>query len=174
MAVQVVVNGLCRVYLDTGAANALEELGRTRNGADVTLESRFVDVPGDEFGGEEGPPVDVQYLGAIARVRLELTKFDDAVADKVRAVLYDGTAGTPMGPGTLVFQDRQEFRLLLKTVRKPMNFERAFPRQAVEQNKGTKFSTLVVEFECHEDDVGVLYNESIAESTEESSGSSES
>ena len=152
MASAIQVRGACQVKVGTGEADALEELGYTRNGADITLESMFLDVPGDQNGGDDGPPIDVQYLGDIARVRLELTKWDEAVADKAIPRVKGGTPGTPSLSGTLMFQDSKCYRLLLNSPSEPRNFLRAFPRMPIEINAGTKFSTLVVEFECHKDD----------------------
>ena len=159
MAEIVVVRGACQVRVATGEDSALETLGYTRNGADITLESMFLDVPGDQNGGDDGPPIDVQYLGDIARVRLELTKWDEAVADKLLPRLRGGTAGTPGAPGTLMFQDSKSYRLLLNSASEPRNFLRTFPRMPIEMNAGTKFTTLVIEFECHENENGILYNE---------------
>lgn len=161
MANQVNVDGAALVKVGTGDADALEILGYTRNGAEVTHEAFFIDVPGDENGGDEGPPVEVEELGEISRVRCELTKFDEAVANKVRCRLKGGTAGTKATPGTLVFADSKSFRLAIVTTNRPLDFPRAIPRAAIEINKGTKFSTLIVEFECHKNASDVLYDGTI-------------
>ena len=63
MPPQIQVAGLAPIKVDG------ELLGYTRNGADTTKEAYWLDVPGDENGGDDGPPIDVQYLGEIARVR---------------------------------------------------------------------------------------------------------
>lgn len=161
MAVAIHVAGLATIKVDTGDANALETLGYTRDGTEITEEARFIDVPGDENGGDEGPPVDVQYLGETARIRLELTKYDSAVAAKVFPRLYGGTDGQPGTAGTLMFGDSKTYRLLIHTIAEPYNYPRAFPRGAVELNKGTRFSTLVLEFEAHKDGNGVLRNATV-------------
>jgi len=153
------VAGVCNVQVGTGQGGALEPLGYTRNGAEITLEPFMLDVPGDQNGGDDGPPVDIQELGEIGRVRLELTKWNADVAAKVQARLKDGVAGTKATPGTLIFADEKYFRLLLGTPTLPLNFPIGIPRNAIEVNKGTKFSTLVMEFECHAAlDTGLLYD----------------
>lgn len=157
MAVEVVVCGLAIVKIQV-PAGSLETLGYSRNGVTVSEEAHHLDVPGDENGGDEGPPVDVQILGETARVRLELTKIDTAVADKIRARVAAGTAGTPPTAGTLMFGGSKAIRLLIHSTTSPINFPRAFPRNAIELNRGTKYSTFVCEFECHKDGSGVLYN----------------
>ena len=167
MAVGVQVFGAAKVSVDD------EELGYTRNGADLTDEAFFVDVPGDENGGDEGPPVDIQYLGGIARLRLELTKFDPAVADKIIARIKGATIGQVSDgtnpPGTLLFNGTRTF--VVKIVNPgadpphtggagTITFNRAILRNPAEINKGTKFSTLILEIEGHKDDSGIIYSQS--------------
>ena len=50
-------------------SHALETLGYTQNGVQIEEELYTGDVKGDENGGEEGPPIDVQYFGEVHRVR---------------------------------------------------------------------------------------------------------
>lgn len=152
------VAGPALIQVDTGAANALEDLGYTANGAEIEFRGFFGDVPGDENGGESGPPIDVQYFGEIAVVRLELTKYDAAILDKLVCRLYGGTAGTPGTAGTLMFNDSKTYRLLIKPTTLPFNFPRAIYRGSRVVNRGTKFSREVCEFECHKNASGVLYN----------------
>lgn len=161
MAVTVNVDGLAAVRVDTGDTNALEDLGYTRDGAEIRFEGHFVDVPGDEKGGENGPPIDVQYMGERAVIRLELTKYDPAVAEKVMARLYGETPGTPGAAGTLMFSGDKCFRVLINTPARPLNFLRCFAREAIEVNKGTRFSRFIVVFEAHAADSGVLYDSTI-------------
>jgi len=167
MALAIQVDGLAAISVDTGIANAMEVLGYTRNGAEITLEDFWLDVPGDEHGGDDGPPIDVQELGEIARVRLELTKYDTLVADKIKARLLGGTAGVKQTSGKLVFANSYSYRLLVNSAtQRPYNFLVAIPRMPWEENKGTKFSTLIFEFECHKtnadaEPANTLYNASI-------------
>ncbi len=156
MAAAVQNGGLATIKVDVGAG--LVTLGYTRNGADESEDSFMTDVPGDENGGDEGPPIEIQMMGMIARVRLELTKWDTTVAAAIRARLKSATDGTPPTPGTMIFSGAKDFRLLIHSVSLPHNFPRAIPRSAIEMNNGTKYATLVIEFECHKDANGVLRN----------------
>ncbi len=166
MALAVQAAGVVTVkFKNTADAAAINTLGQVRNLAEVTKEAFFLDVPGDANGGDDGPPIEVQYLGEIARVRLELTKWDDTEADKIRARLSAGTAGTPGVAGTLMFGSDKHFRLLLDCTNDPRNFMRAFPRMPIEIGRGTKFSTLIMEWECHKDGNGILYNADNADAT---------
>ncbi|WP_321377117.1 hypothetical protein [Trichococcus shcherbakoviae] len=146
------------VLVKVAFLSSLEELGYTRSGVDVRLEPHFLDVPGDEGGGEEGVPIEIEFLGETARIRLELTKYDDTVANKVHARVVGGTAGTPAAAGTLIFAGAKDMRVCLVGTNEPMNFPRCVPREPTELNKGSKFSTLVFEFVAYKDANGVLYN----------------
>jgi len=157
MAVQVQVAGLATIKIDG------EILGYTRNGADVTKEGYWLDVPGDQNGGDDGPPVDIQYLGEVARVRLEMTKWEETVADKIRARVKAQAVGQPADAGTLMFRDAKYLRLTIDAPNLPRNFPVAIPRMPIEMNRGTKFSTLVCEFECHKNaSTGVLFDKTVS------------
>jgi hypothetical protein len=167
MAITINVADTAIIKVGTGSQGALEELGRTRNGADLTFEGFFLDVPGDDHGGDDGHPIDIQYLGEIARVRLELTKWDASIADKVRPRRNGRAFGRVTGHGELMIQDGLYYRLLIDCANLPKNFPCAFPRTPIELNKGTKFSILVVEFECHPL-AGTLWNRDTSATGEES------
>ena len=161
MTAAVQVAGLATIKVGTGDGGSLDTLGYTRDGAQITYEAYSVDVPGDEFGGDEGPPIDIQYLGETARIRLEMTKYDSSVKDKLEDRLLGENAGTPGTPGTLLFADSKTVRLAIDTAND--NPDRNFPRATlvktpIEVNKGTKYSTLILEFVAYEDADGVLFN----------------
>ena len=162
MAVTTQVAGLIYVKVDYG--EGLKDLGFTRNGVQYTEEGFYGDVPGDENGGDEGPPVEVQFFGEVHRIRCELTKYDSAVAAKVAAKVAGASAGVPGSPGTLMFAGSKTMRLLC-TGTPPAgashtrNYLYAIPRMPIELNAGTKYCTLVVEFEAHKvPGQNVLYN----------------
>jgi len=161
-AIVPVVAGLCTVKVGTGEGNALESAGYSRNGAEITKEAFMLDVPGDENGGDDGPPVDIQNLGEIIRVRLELTKYDRDVTIKIEPREKGGSAGVIATPGALMFAGEKFMRLLLSTPNNPVNFPWAIPREPIDVNLGTKFSTLLLEFVCYKDptsaNTGVIYN----------------
>jgi len=145
---------LCKV--DTGGG--LSNLGYTEDGAQVTPNAYWVDVPGDENGGPEGPPIDVQYLGETVDIRLVMTSWETTVADAIAARLAGATAGTPGTPGTMMFNESKTMRLVLLTTNTPFNFPRVIFRDPIEINKGTKFSRLVLIGRAYKNGSGVLYN----------------
>ena len=157
MAEIVVVDGPALVRTGTGVADALETLGYTEGGVEIIEHVFSAPVPGDQNGGPEGPPIDIQYFGEMHIVRLRLTKWDPATAAKVEPRLKGGTAGSTGTPGTLWSADSKMFRLLISPTSRPRNYVGAIPRGSIERAKGTKFTTLVMEFECYTVS-GTLYN----------------
>ncbi len=160
MALIVQVPGLATIKV----GEALSILGYTRNGVEITHDASWLDVPGDENGGDDGPPIDVQFLGMIDRVRMELTKWDQTVADLIRARLNGATAGTAAVAGTLMFGNAKTFALQIAVagLALPFDYPRAFPRMPIEENRGTKFATLVIEWECHQDAARKVYDQVVA------------
>lgn len=159
MAVQIVVAGALPVSVGTGSAAALESLGYSTNGIEITEEVYSIPVPGDEHGGDEGAPIDFQKLGEKHTIRMELSKYDPAVAAKLQPKLLGGTAGQVGAYGLLLFAGSYSFRVLLNNG----TFTRNYPRciligQPIELNAGTKFTRLRVEFEAHDNGSGVIWN----------------
>jgi hypothetical protein len=162
MAETINVAGLASVLVGAEGVSmgSMSTLGTTQNGVTMVFDSYQENVPGDANGGDAGPPIDVQVFGETARVRCEFSKWDTTVADTIRARVSGGTAGTPPTAGSLMFQSSLSFRLLINAASSPINFLRAIPRMPIELNKGTRFSVLVIEFECHKNAAGVLWNRS--------------
>lgn len=150
MAAAVQVPGAALIKIDAQQGAGLESLGYTINGADITHETFWGNVPGDQNGGDEGPPIAIQYFGEIARVRLELSKWDSAVAAKIEARVTDKSAGVIGTAGDLLDgTGSNHCRLVIASASLPRNFLFAIPRDAIEQNRGSKFARLVLNFECH-------------------------
>jgi hypothetical protein len=158
MAIAIIVDGLVTVKI-TPYSGAQASLGYTRNGVDITFEGFFLDIMGDENGGDDGPPIDVQYLGEVARIRCELTKWDTAVALDVMQRHITSAAGVPViTPGSgLINQDGGYLGLELTSANRTYTFPRCFPRNSIELNKGTKFSTFTCEFEAHRFNSATIY-----------------
>ena len=157
MAEAIQVFGPARVWVNTGASFALESLGFSVNGVKFRDNGYFENVIGDANGGESGPPVDVQYFGQVDTVEMELSKWDSVVAAKIFPRLYGGTAGVIGIAGLMIAAGSFSYRLLINPSSGPRNYLRAIPREAMEHNKGTKYSILRIVWECHAVN-GVLWN----------------
>lgn len=148
MAIAIQVPGATIIKVGTGVAGALESLGYSINGVDITEEMLSEDVPGDQNGGEGGPPLDIQDFGHIARIRMELSSWDFAIAGKCRARLNGTTNGVSPTPGVLILANSYHYRLLILPAVSgdAMNFPFAVPREPYSLNLGTKFARLVFEW----------------------------
>lgn len=158
MALSITVDGPALVKTGTGSAFALEELGYSINGIMILEEAFMGDVPGDQNGGDLGPPIDVQYFGQIDRVRCEFSKWDVDVMDKISPRINGANPGEITTPGSLYAANSYGYRVLILPTNNPRNYLFGIPRTPIERNKGTRFTRMVVEFECHAVS-GVLWNE---------------
>ena len=167
MAVIVNVTGLATIKVAPAAGAPLSTLGYTQNGAQITFEGYELRVPGDENGGDDGPPIDIQVLGQSARIRLELTKFDTTVSDTILTRTPGGTLGQPdtvaVPIGTLIFASSQYFRLVIDTATRPFNFPCvSFVKTPQELNAGTKYQRHIVEVEAFKHpSTGILWNRTV-------------
>ncbi len=159
--------GPAHVRVGTASSGALEDLGYTARGADVRIQGYVVNIPGDENGGEQGPPIDRQHLGTIAIVRIELTKFDPAVLAKLKAGLRAVAPGAIPDAGTLIFNDARHFQLLIDAPGDPHWFPRAeLAENPREYNLGVLYQRAVLEFTCYRDpSTKVLFSNSYATTT---------
>lgn len=155
MAEIIQIPGPCHILLNTGASSALQGLGYTENGAEVREELLAGDIPGDQNGGDQGPPIDIQKFGLIGHVHLEMSKWDAAVAAYVMAKSNPNgsiptAAGVSPTPGGLIFSNTDYFRLLLfPSLSLPRNFLIAVPREAHTYNLGTRYARLIADFICY-------------------------
>jgi len=166
MAAIINVAGATPVSVGTGSGGTLEPLGYTRDGCSLTFESFVYEVHSDDYGGESGPPIDIQYMGETVRIRLELTKYDEAVADKIRCRLRGGTAGTVGATGSLMLSSNGvtslAYRICLISTTRPLNFPICVFKEPIEINKGTKFSTLVLDGTAYRNSSGLLWDTTTA------------
>jgi len=124
------------------------QLGYSRDGVQIRIEPKWIDIPSDDYGGASGAPADAQLVGAIATVTADLTKYDKAFTRALTGFNKAGTVGTLPVLGTLMRQESEFAVLLLDGVNEDWTFSTAIMRQAQEVNKGTKFSTFMLGWEC--------------------------
>ena len=157
MSATVQLPGAAPVSVGTGSANALQLLGYTVNGCEIESTKIIEEVPGDQGGGEGGTPIEFQHLGRYDIVRLELSKIDMTVFNKIEAAVNaNGTlssvvAGTAPTPGSLIIGNSAYFRLLINPANGVMirNYPIAIPRDAHSMGPvGTKWLRAKISFYC--------------------------
>jgi hypothetical protein len=79
------VAGPIQIWVGTGAAFAMEFLGYTINGAEISEQPFMAPLASDDYGGDQGPPADYQLMGTQTRIGLELLKYSPTVAAKLES-----------------------------------------------------------------------------------------
>lgn len=161
MAVDVQVPKLAKVYLDAVL------LGYTRNGSEIISMPHHIMVHGDEHGGDEGPPIDVQALPTLYRIQLSLTRFEKAELEKIEATILSGTAGTYAAAdiGVPYVGGSKAFRVTIQTTNAAWirNFPKCVPVGPPSYNLGTRFVEASVEFMALRDTSnGLVWNTTAA------------
>ena len=142
MAVEHVVAGPVTVKFNSTT------LGFSRDGVTIRIEPKYGDINSDDWGGAGGAPADTQLLGATAAITADLTKYDRAECTKLTSFQKAGTAGVLPVLGSLIRQDALYSQLDLDGINEDWGFSIAFMRQAIEVNKGTKYSTFLIGWEA--------------------------
>lgn len=159
MAKTIQVDGIATIQVCIANGGTLADLGYTINGVEIREETFSEDIHGDQNGGDAGPPIDVEVYGEIHRIQLTLSKWDEAVANIIRANVAGGTAGVPPTPGTLLFAGGHAFRLAINSVLRPRNYPIVlFLKEPKEVNKGTRFSRLVLTGVAYKNGSNILYD----------------
>lgn len=151
----------------TGAA----DLGYSRNGVDIVVEQFWEDIESDDFGGQGGHPADRQFLGAVAKITTELTKYSRVDVQKLLSYDSGGTglSGTTLGGvqgvlpdiGTFVRQDALLGPLVLTGATLTRTYPLCYVSEAFEESIGTKNSVYMIKWEAWIDSVAgmVLFTE---------------
>jgi hypothetical protein len=165
MAEGINITGRVDVQLQFAIPGSLVDLGESLDMVDIEDRAFFNNVPGDRYGGPQGPPIDAQWLGMQYIIRIELSRWDPVQWDILKKRQVNATAGTLVltEVGTLMFGGDNAFRLLLLSTTRPVNFPACILRDSATLNMGTKFTTLGLQLEAHvcQDGTardGVLYN----------------
>ncbi len=157
MAIAVQVPGLTTVSIKHSlSTDSLVAFGYTINGVEYSEEPFYSEVHGDEHGGDEGPPIDWQFLGQLAFIRMTLTKFEKSIfeACKARIRLISQNAGNQgtipaASIGMTLLGDAQFLGVDIDCA-KDSTYSRGWPAclctGAVEINIGTKAAHAVLEF----------------------------
>lgn len=133
------------------STDPLEELGESTDAVDVQEVTFWHNVPGDANGGQQGPPIDVQILGKIHRVSLDLSRWDPDVAEKLREHSL-ATVGEvdALEVGRLMFDVHAPRICIIPTnAAYVRNYWCALIREPIGYGVSSKWSALQFQFEGH-------------------------
>jgi hypothetical protein len=178
---------LATIQLDptNGTPTSLLELGYSEDGFSISERPLTNDVHSDRNGGTSGEPIDVQFMGVVATIRMKLTDFDFTQLKRLKqwaskTVLNDGQVPEP---GVLLIADTEFFRLILQgskdtaaiaagglttDYQTPLNFQKCVLKDTVDYNVGSRVTAveLVMTAYTFEDagdsDKRKLYNRDIS------------
>lgn len=162
MANQINVAGVSTIKVDV--TGSLETLGIAYDKVTIREQPFYHNVHSDEHGGPQGPEIDKQWLGEKVFIRCEMSKYDPDVANKLRAFLQDNAAalkGTVQAAdiGALMIQGDKFIRVLIDNDNDPRNYPICVIHEPIEDDPGTKYTTLILEFEAHRNQSsGVVWN----------------
>lgn len=137
-----------------GAQNALYKLGTSLEDNEVVVEKMYHDVHSDRHGGQQGPPIEKQFLGMMGRGQLRLSVWDPEITIQLeREGGLFASAGTvpDTAVGALVLRDRS-FRLIFEATRdstKSRNFVCVLFSNFRVIAGGTKYAMATFDFEAH-------------------------
>jgi hypothetical protein len=112
MAVTNHVNGPAGVFVGLGSSGALEELGYSVSGIDITFNYYQDPINTDVFGL---CPFDMTQYPGSATIKAELISYDDSVITQVFAIGGASGAGVSCAAGTLLVAQGHSYRLLIKS-----------------------------------------------------------
>jgi len=143
----------------TGVLGTAFDLGINREAIPIIVTPSMLDVPSDDFGGPDGVPADVQYMGAIANIQLSLTKFDKAFVDSfLTGYTWDDggaddvqTAGILPEFGAFARQNSFFFKMTLTSAYVIRTFEQCIIRNGGATGQGTRYASYDLQVECHID-----------------------
>lgn len=168
MAAQIFVPGLIKVSVAPASGSPLQTLGYCSDGVHIREELRLRPVYGDEGGGAEGVPVDIQYLGQYHILRFELYRFEGAVLESVLKAFSTNQyklRNKAFDPGWMMRQGGDHYQLELRTEYRVITadpvFKRLYPAAvltgAPEYGVGVHEMRTVFEFTCYPDASGTIF-----------------
>jgi hypothetical protein len=131
-------------------------LGYSEDRVQIDETPFFHEVKSDGFGGSEGPPCDVQYLGSLVYVRCALNRFNQTTLKTISSIATEDARITAPGimprAGWYMRQDDGMEELVLSSKEYIVTFSKAVLRQGRKWSMGTRHQAFILMFECHIDD----------------------
>ncbi len=130
----------------------LIDLGSTVDSTDVQNRPFFHDIHTDRNGGHQGPPNEVQYLGHIVNINLELATWNPVAIEHLRKRAVNATQGKVLQSeiGEMMLKEKS-IRLLMDTPdpADTRNFWCCLVREPMNIGMGTKWSSYRLSFTAY-------------------------
>ncbi len=152
------VAGPVDIWVSTGSGGVYEALGRSINGVQISDNPYFVPVHSDTNGGEQGAPVDYQYLGKQGYLSFECAQYDDAIAAKIRDRI---PVTATFSVGMLLGCSSAFFKVILYGPNIRRRYLGAIPIDPIQFNAGAIHSRSNFGFICNAVG-GVIYDSTVA------------
>ena len=162
MPLQVQVTGKVDIRVEF-VPGTIETLGISEDMVEIEERAFWHNVPGDANGGPQGPPIEVQWLGATHLIRCVMSTWDETHLDTLRQRQVNTAFGVMAASevGTLML-NQNALRIILDSPTRPLNYPTCIVREAIAFPMGTKYSAATVIFEAHRDPAqGLLHNTDI-------------
>jgi len=161
------VNGPATIDLLWSGDSAYVNLGITVDGPDVSNRGHFEDVLADDGG--PAVPVDVQYFGEDAQIRLDIIRWDETQMRRLESRIAGKTVGQvrAVDIGTLMYRGLHNFKMRINaTARTGLSAENTWiynvcwAEDVIQFKPSTKVLRKSVIIRAIPDTSGVLYTRS--------------
>lgn len=127
-------------------------LGYAEDRIQISEQPFWHEVKADSYGGAEGPPCDVQYIGALVYVTALLNRFNETNLRKISRIYYSGSPaeyGEMLPVGWYMRQDGGMETLELINKSYILTYTKAILKQGRKFNVGSRHQAFALTFECH-------------------------
>jgi len=165
-------------YNQSGQLNNLIPLGVATDTLEITPRPFYNDIYSDQYGGQQGPPVDVQYLGETIDINFSLTTWNETAINLLKQRAINQVRGVvsqnEIGSFTL---KSHSIRFLINTQDTDdiRNFWCCLARQPVPIGMGTKWAEYRISLTayrppCYHPNSGVIEDKTLAGITSNNTG----
>lgn len=143
-------------------------LGESEDSIQVRIRKFELDVPGDRYGGNSGPPTEKQFLGMVAEFELKMSRYDPAQVAKLENIggLLSTNGEIPLASIGALMMATRGVRVLLLCTRdstQTRNFPCCLWDQPITVGKQTKYSSCSMGVVAHRAPEGYWHSGSVAD-----------
>jgi hypothetical protein len=139
--------------VDPTTLGTLLHLGSSVDTTEFRNAPYYNEIYGDQHGGQQGPPIEMQYLGHVVHFTVELVTWDETALELIRErVVQNPTRGLDSAAiiGAMMFK-RNAIRVVANTADQDdvRNFYTCIAREPMSIGYGTKFAAWRIPFTAY-------------------------